>query len=53
MANRATSKILFIGAAESSWVYVNTIKSGKISDIRSDVTEKQIIVYTFTCIESG
>ena len=32
---------------------VKTIKSGKRSDISSDVSEKYIIVYTSTCIESA
>ena len=35
----------------TSWGDVKTIKSGKISAISSDVSEKQIIVYTYTCIE--
>ena len=30
---------------------VQTIKSGKISALRSDISEKNIIVYTSTCIE--
>ena len=48
-----TSKVLGIGAAESSWGDVKTIKSGKRSAISSDVSEKQSIVYTSTCIESA
>ena len=44
---------LGIGAAQSSWGEVNTIKSGKISAIRSDVSDKQSIVYTSICIESA
>ena len=51
VACRVTSKVLLIGAAERSWCDVNKIKSGKISDIRSDVSEKQIIVYTSACLE--
>ena len=50
---RVTSKVLCIGAAERSWVGVKTIKYGKISAIRSDVSEKQSIVYTSACIESA
>ena len=45
--------VLGIGAAQSSWGEVNTIKSGKISAIRSDVSDKQSIVYTSICIESA
>ena len=51
-ACRVTSKVIGIGAAESSWVEVKTIKYGKRSAIRSDVSEKQIIFYTSACIES-
>ena len=40
-----------IGAAERSWGDVKTIKCGKRSVIRSDVSEKQSIVYTSACIE--
>ena len=32
-ASRVTSKIIGIGAAESSWGDVKTIKSGNISDV--------------------
>ena len=53
VACRVTSKVLGIGAAESSWGDVKTIKSGKISAISSDVPEKQSIVYTSACIESA
>ena len=53
VACRFTSKILEIGAAESSWIDVKTIKSGKISAISIYVSEKQSIVYTSTCIESA
>ena len=49
---RVTSKVLGIGAAERSWGDVKTIKYGKISAISSDVSDKQIIVYTSVCIES-
>ena len=52
-ACRVTSKVLGIGAAERSWVEGKTIKSGKRSAIISDISEKQIIVYTYSCIESG
>ena len=53
VACRVTSKVIGIGAAERSWDDVKTIKSGKISAIRSDVSEKQSIVYTSACIESA
>ena len=53
VACRVTSKVLGIGAAERSWDEVKTIKYGKISDISSDVSEKQGIVYTSACIESA
>ena len=46
-----TSKILGIGYAERSWGYVKTIKPGKISDLGSDISEKQSIVYISSCIE--
>ena len=52
VACRFTSKVLGIGAAESSWGEVKTIKSGKISATNSDVSEKQSIVYTPAYIES-
>ena len=41
---RVTSKVLGIGVAERSWGGVKTVKSGKISAISSDVSEKQSIV---------
>ena len=44
VACRVTSKVLGIGAAERYWVNVKTIKSGEISTINSDVSEKQSIV---------
>ena len=50
---RVTSEVLGIGASERSWGDLKTIKSGKISAISSDVSEKQIIVYTSACIESA
>ena len=53
VACRVTSKVIGIGAAERSWGDVKTIKSGKRSVISSDVSEKQSIVYTSTCIESA
>ena len=53
VACRVTSKVLGIGAAERSWGDLKTIKFGKISDIRSDASDKQIIVYTSACIESA
>ena len=53
VACRVTSKVLGIVAVERSWGDVKTIKSGKISAISSDVSEKQSIFYTSTCIESA
>ena len=53
VACRVTSKVLDIGAAERSWGEVKTIKSRKRSGISSDVSEKQSIFYTSTCIESA
>ena len=53
VACRFTSKVLGIGASERSWGDVKTIKSGKRSDISSDVSEKNGIVYTSACIESA
>ena len=52
VACTVTSKVLGIGASERSWGDVNIIKSGKISAISSDVSEKQSIVYTYACNES-
>ena len=45
-------KVLSIGEAERSWGDIKTIKSDKRPAISSDVSEKQSIVYTSTCIES-
>ena len=53
VACRVTSKILGIGYAECSWGGVKTIKSGKISTLGSDISEKQIIVYTSACVEES
>ena len=53
VACRITSKVLGIGAEERSWGDLKTIKSWKGSAIRSDVSEKQSIVYTSACIESA
>ena len=50
---RVISKDLGIGAAECSWVDVNTIKFGERSAISSDVSEKQSIVYTSACNKSA
>ena len=50
---RIVSKVLGIGAAKPYWDYVNSIKSDKISAIRSDVQQKQSIVYTSACIEAA
>ena len=45
-----TSKVIGIGTEERYWGEVNTINSGKRSDISSDVSDKQTIVYTYACI---
>ena len=50
VAFRVTSKVLGICASDRSWFDVKTIKYGKISAIRSGVSEKQSIVYTSACI---
>ena len=52
-ACRITSKILGIGTVECSCVYVNTIKSGKMSVIIRNESEKQRIFYTYACIDSA
>ena len=52
LACRGPSKVIGIGAAEHSWRNVKIIKCGKRSAISSDVSEKQIIVYAYICIES-
>ena len=53
VACRVTSKVLGIGATESSWGDVKKIKSGKRSAISSYVSEKQSTGYTSACIESA
>ena len=53
VAWRVKLKVIDIGAAESSWSDVKTIKPGKISDISSDISEKHCTVYTSACIESA
>ena len=50
---RVTSKVLGIGAEERYWGDVKTIIYGEISAISSDVSEKQSITYTSSCIESA
>ena len=50
-ACRVTSKTLGIVSADCSWGDVKTIKSGKISALGSEISEKQSIVYTYTCTE--
>ena len=50
---RFTPKILDIDSAERYCRYVKTTKSAKQSEISSDVSEKQSIVYTSDCIESN
>ena len=52
VACRVISKIIGIGSSGISWGDVRTIKSGKRSIIRSDVSDKHIIVYISICIES-
>ena len=39
--------------AERSWGDVKTIKSGNISSLGSDISEKQSILYTSACIEEA
>ena len=51
LACRVTSKVLGIGAYEHSWGDVYTTKCVKRYAIRSDLPEKQSIVYTSACIE--
>ena len=46
-----TSKNIWIGYAERSWGDVKRIKSGKISTLGSDISEKQSIVYKSACIK--
>ena len=53
VACRGTSKFLGVGSAYSFGGDVNTIKSGKIFAISSDVSEKHIILYSSECIESA
>ena len=53
-ACKVTSKVLGIGAAERCWDDLKKIKPGKRSDISSDVSEKQSIVYIsdkWTCLD--
>ena len=50
---RVISKVLDIVAYERSWGDVKTTESGKFSAIRSGVSDKQSIVYTYACIESS
>ena len=52
VACRVTSQVLVIVASELSWGDVKTIKCGKIYAIRSDVSYRQNIVYTYVYIES-
>ena len=51
VACRVTSKILGIGSAERSWGGVKTIKSGKRSALRNDISENQSIVYISACVQ--
>ena len=50
---KVTSKMIGVGSVEYSWVDVKTIKSRKISDLGSDISENQSIVYTHACIEKA
>ena len=45
--------MLVIVSAERSWGDDKTIKSGKRSDIGSDISEKQSIVFKSVCIEEA
>ena len=49
VACRVTLKILGIGSSKCSWGDVKIIKSGKISSLGSDISEKHNIVYTSSC----
>ena len=51
VACRVTSKVIVIGYSERSWGNVKTIKAGKRSSLGSYISEKQIIVYKYSCIE--
>ena len=51
VACRVTTKILGTGYAENLWGDFKTIKLGKISDLGSDIYEKQSIVYIPAFIE--
>ena len=51
VAWRVTYKVLGIGSAKRSWVDVKKIKSGKISALSSDISEKQSILYKSDWIE--
>ena len=42
-----------IGSAERSSGGFETIKSGGVSALRSDISEKQSILYTYACIEES
>ena len=46
-------KNIGIGSSELSWDDVKIIKSGKRSAFGSNISEKQIIVYTSACIEEA
>ena len=48
-----TSIMLGIWSAERSWGDIITIKSGKRTDLGSEISEKQIILYTSDCIEKA
>ena len=45
--------MLGIGSAEHSWGDVKTIKSGNISALGSEISNKQIIVYISACIKEA
>ena len=44
-------KNIGIGSSERSWGDDKSIKSGKRSDLGSDISDKKSIVYTSACIE--
>ena len=50
---RVTSKIIGKGSAERSWGDIKTIKSGEISALGSDISDKQSVMYTYFCIEEA
>ena len=53
MVSKTKDRVLSFCAAVHFWGDVKTINSGKRYVIRSNVSEKESIVYTFVCIESS